>query len=58
MKAREERINKLANKFIRNRSDQEIERRVKKCPNKFYWDIAELELARRTGEEYSAFFQF
>ncbi len=53
---RQTKIKVLVYKFIKNRSDEEIERRVKKCSNYLYWDIAELEAARRKALEYEKFF--
>lgn len=53
---RKARISELANKFIRNRSDEEIARRFKKCRNKWVWDIVDIENAKRTASEYDKFF--
>lgn len=57
MSDRQKRIDELANKFIQNRSDEEIERRFKKCRNKWVWDIVDIEQARRKAEEYDMFFK-
>lgn len=54
---REARISDLVNKFIRNRSDEEIARRFKKCRNRWVWDIVDIEQARRTASEYDQFFK-